>query len=154
MKEKKRFIDTTTGKIATGILGVFAPNIANLITGASSIQDVIANVTKSDLPAETKITLQKQLIIAQQTEEEELTKRAVADANSDSYLARNIRPATYIFFICLFSFSMVLDSFENIPFTITNAQLDVIQGTLFAMTGFYFGGRSLEKIVKAYKQTN
>lgn len=153
MKKKKPFFKTTVGRIASGILGVFAPNVAGLIDGTSSIQDVIANVTKSDLPAETKITLQKQLILAQQVEEEELTKRAVADAASDSKLAQNIRPATYIFFIGLFSFSMVLDSFEGIPFNITDAQLDVIQGTLFAMTGFYFGGRSLEKIMKAYKQT-
>lgn len=153
MAEKKKFKDTVVGKIATGLLSVINPSLGNLVTGASSIGDVIADITKGDLPPDTKIELQKQLILAQQNEEEEVTKRAVADANSDSKLAQNIRPLTYLFFIGLFSLSMVLDSFDDIPFTITEPQLDVIQGTLFAMTGFYFGGRSLEKIMKAYKQT-
>lgn len=151
---------TVVGKIlktALGVGGALIPGLKPIHDLAykegTTFSDVLTELTKADIPVDQKLAIQQQLIEAQQTEEEELTKRAIADAASDSKLARNIRPATYIFFIVLFSFSMVLDSFDSIPFNITNAQLEVIQGTLFAMTGFYFGGRSLEKIVKAYKET-
>ena len=154
MKTKKKFKDTVVGKIALGAVSIINPTLGNVLSGVTSIPEAIKQVTAADVPIDDKLKIQQLLIEAQETEERELTKRAVADAQSDSFLAQNIRPMTYLFFIGLFSFSMVLDSVISIPFHISDQQLDVIQGTLFAMTGFYFGGRSLEKIVKAYKQTN
>ncbi len=148
----KKFKDTTVGKILLGAANIINPTLGSVLSGVLSPSEALKEITKADISVEDKIKLQTVLIEAQQTEEQELTKRLVADAGSDSKLAQNIRPLTYLFFIGLFSFSMVLDSVETIPFMISDAQLDVIQGTLFAMTGFYFGGRSLEKIMKAYKQ--
>ena len=153
MSTNKKFKDTTVGKILLGAAGLVNPTLGNVLSGVLSPAEALQEISKSKLTTEDKIKLQTLLVEAQQTEEEEITKRAIADAQSDSKLAQNIRPLTYLFFIALFSFSMVLDSVETIPFDISDQQLDVIQGTLFAMTGFYFGGRSLEKIMKAYKQT-
>lgn len=151
---KKKFKETTVGKLLLGAAGVINPTLGSLLAGVTSPAEAFAEITKADVPVDDKLALQELLRQAQENEERELTKRAVADAQSDGWLPKNIRPLTYLFFIGLFSFSMVLDSVESIPFNITDVQLDVIQGTLFAMTGFYFGGRSLEKIVTAYKKTN
>ena len=103
MKTKKKFKDTVVGKIALGAVSIINPTLGNVLSGVTSIPEAIKEVTAADVPIDDKLKIQQLLIEAQETEERELTKRAVADAQSDSYLAQNIRPMTYLFFIGLFS---------------------------------------------------
>jgi uncharacterized membrane protein (DUF106 family) len=81
---------------------------------------------------------------ADTAEAQELTKRQEADMASDSWLAKNIRPMTLIAIIFgYFTFAMM--SAFDLDTNKTYVELLGQWGML--IMSFYFGGRTLEKIV-------
>jgi len=81
---------------------------------------------------------------ADTAEAQELTKRQEADMASDSWLAKNIRPMTLIAIIFgYFTFAMM--SAFNMDTNTKYVELLGQWGML--IMSFYFGGRTLEKIV-------
>lgn len=77
-------------------------------------------------------------------EQQELTKRQQADMLSDSWLSKNIRPMTLIA-ILLGYFTFAMMSAFNID---TNkAYVELLGQWGMLIMSFYFGGRTLEKIV-------
>ena len=82
------------------------------------------------------------------TESQELTKRLQADMTSDSWLSKNIRPMTLIvIFLGYFTFAMM--SAFGIDTNKEYVQLLGQWGML--IMSFYFGGRTLEKIMDSKK---
>ena len=78
------------------------------------------------------------------SESQEVTKRAVADMASDSWLSKNIRPMTLIAILMgYFTFAMM--SAFGIDTNKTYVELLGQWGML--IMSFYFGGRTLEKII-------
>jgi Holin of 3TMs, for gene-transfer release len=78
------------------------------------------------------------------SESQEVTKRAVADMASDSWLSKNIRPMTLIAILMgYFTFAMM--SAFGIDTNKTYVELLGQWGML--IMSFYFGGRTLEKIM-------
>ena len=79
------------------------------------------------------------------TEQQELSKRHLADMSSDSWLSKNIRPlslcalfAAYIMFALMSTFDMD-----------TNESYTMLLGQWGQLAfGFYFGSRGLEKIAE------
>jgi hypothetical protein len=89
---------------------------------------------------------------ADNVEAQELTKRAEADMRSDSWLSKNIRPMTLIFILAVYTVFAMMSAFGH------NANEEYV--TLLGQWGmlimsFYFGGRTLEKIIdmKARNET-
>ena len=83
-------------------------------------------------------------IAADTAEQQELTKRAQADMASDSWLAKNIRPMTLIAIISgyfIFAFMSAFDMDTNERYVELLGQWGML------IMSFYFGGRTLEKIV-------
>jgi len=79
-------------------------------------------------------------------QEKELTKRLEADMKSDSWLSKNIRPLTLIFVLLLYSAFSILDG--NIgEFNISDAYVALLGQWGMLIMSFYFGGRSVEKIM-------
>jgi hypothetical protein len=77
-------------------------------------------------------------------EAQELTKRAQADMASDSWLSKNIRPMTLIAIITgyfIFAFMSAFDMDTNERYVELLGQWGML------IMSFYFGGRTLEKIV-------
>ena len=77
-------------------------------------------------------------------EQQELTKRQQADMNSDSWLSKNIRPMTLIA-ILLGYFTFAMMSAFGIETNKSYVELLGQWGML--IMSFYFGGRTLEKIM-------
>lgn len=89
---------------------------------------------------------------ADMNEQDNLTKRAEADMRSDSWLSKNIRPMTLIFILAVYTVFAMMSAFGH------NANEEYV--TLLGQWGmlimsFYFGGRTLEKIIdmKARNET-
>ena len=87
---------------------------------------------------------------ADNIEAQELTKRLDADMGSDSWLSKNIRPMTLIFILVVYTVFAMMSAFGH------NANEEYV--TLLGQWGmlimsFYFGGRTLEKIL-AMKEKN
>jgi hypothetical protein len=81
---------------------------------------------------------------ADTAEAQELTKRAQADMASDSWLAKNIRPMTLIAIISGYFVFAMMSAFDMD----TNERYVELLGQWgMLIMSFYFGGRTLEKIV-------
>ena len=145
MSSKKPFKDTTVGQLLFGAASVINPTLGNILQGVASPQEAIAEITKSDAPAEDKIKLQ-QLIYEQQNKElEAITSRWKADSMSDSWMSKNVRPLVLVWCIIVFSFAGILDSVETIPFHINELWNDTFEKVMMAVVLAYFGGRTTEK---------
>ena len=88
---------------------------------------------------------------ADNIEAQELTKRQAADMNSDSWLSKNIRPMTLIVILAgYFVFAMMsafgLDANE--------AYVSLLGQWGMLIMSFYFGGRTLEKIMDMKAKKN
>ena len=78
------------------------------------------------------------------TEQNNLTDRLKADMGSDSWLSKNIRPMTLIFILLAYSTFAMMSAF-NLD---TNERYVELLGQWgMLIMSFYFGGRTLEKIM-------
>lgn len=81
---------------------------------------------------------------ADMQEQEELTKRQQADMASDSWLSKNIRPMTLIAILSgYFTFAM-MSAFDLDTHA---AYVELLGQWGMLIMSFYFGGRTLEKII-------
>ena len=109
---KKKFKDSTVGKLLLGAASVINPALGSVLSGVTSPKEAIAEITKADISLEDKIKLQ-QLIFDQQNKEiEAISTRWKADAASDSWLSKNVRPLVLVWCIVVFSFAGILDSVD------------------------------------------
>ena len=151
-KPKKKFAETTVGKLLFGAASLVNPTLGNLISGVSTPAEAIAAIGKSDVSSEEKIKLQ-QLIFEQQNKEmEAVTSRWQADSISDSWLSKNVRPLVLVWCIVIFSLAGILDSVESIPFHIGFTWNDTFEKVMMAVVLAYFGGRSSEKVTSIFKK--
>jgi|TARA_R100001460_G_scaffold69336_2_gene109954 hypothetical protein len=152
MPEKKKFKNTTVGKLLLGAAGMINPTLGSVLQGVTSPKDAIAAIGKSDVSNEDKIKLQ-QLIYEQQNKElESVTSRWQADAASDSWLSKNVRPLVLVWCIVIFSFAGILDSIDNVPFHINEVWNDTFEKVMMATVLAYFGGRTTEKATSMFKK--
>lgn len=151
-KPKKKFKDTTVGQLLFGAASVINPTLGNVLQGVTSPKDAIAAITKAEVSNDDKIKLQ-QIIYEQQNKEiEAITSRWQADASSDSWLSKNVRPLVLVWCIVIFSLAGILDSVESIPFQINSLWNDTFEKVMMAVVLAYFGGRTTEKATSIYKQ--
>ena len=89
MSDKKKFKETTVGKLLFGAASMINPTLGKVLNGVSSPQEALAQIGKAKISNEDKIKLQ-QLIYEQQNKEiESITSRWKADSISDSWLSKN-----------------------------------------------------------------
>ena len=82
---------------------------------------------------------------ADMNEQQELTKRVQADMMSDCWLSKNIRPMTLIFILVTYTVFAMMSAWD----IEVNTKYVELMGTWgMVIMSFYFGGRSLEKIVE------
>ena len=80
--------------------------------------------------------------------QEEVSNRWTSDMNSDSWLAKNIRPLVLIFLVISTILLIFIDA-GVIEFQVEGSWIDLLQLTLLTVIGAYFGGRSWEKVKKS-----
>ena len=149
---KKKFKDTTVGQLLFGAASVINPTLGNVLQGVTSPKEAIEAITKSDASLDDKIKLQ-QLIYDQQNKEiQSITSRWQADASSDSWLSKNVRPLVLVWCIVIFSLAGILDSIEDLPFHINTLWNDTFEKVMMSVILAYFGGRTTEKATKIFKK--
>lgn len=83
-----------------------------------------------------------------ETEQDNLTKRLQADMGSDSWLSKNIRPLTLIAILAgYFTFAMM----SAFNYDTNKAYVELLGQWGMLIMSFYFGGRTLEKIISMKK---
>jgi hypothetical protein len=132
---KKKFAETRIGKflknVAPKILSIVGDVIPSvgILGKAKDLIQKDSNISKEDKDIALK------LLEIDVMEMQEVTKRWESDMASDSWLSKNVRPLTLVFF----SLSYVIGWFLEYP-------LDSITGLLSLIVAAYFGSRGFEKI--------
>ena len=81
---------------------------------------------------------------ADMNEQDNLTKRVEADMKSDSWLSKNIRPMTLIFILVTYTVFGMMSAWE---IEVNNNYVELLGQWGMLIMSFYFGGRTLEKIM-------
>jgi len=85
---------------------------------------------------------------ADMNEQDNLTKRAEADMASDSWLSKNIRPMTLIFILFVYT---TFAGMSAADIEVNNNYVELLGQWGMLIMSFYFGGRTLEKIMDMKK---
>jgi uncharacterized membrane protein (DUF106 family) len=123
--------------------------IDDIIGVGMKILDKVIPDPQAKAEAQAKlIELQQQGRLAElqadTAEAQELTKRAQSDMASDSWLSKNIRPMALIAILAgyfIFAFMSAFDMDTNTKYVELLGQWGML------IMSFYFGGRTLEKII-------
>jgi uncharacterized membrane protein (DUF106 family) len=86
---------------------------------------------------------------ADNIEAQELTKRQQADMMSDSWLSKNIRPMTLIFILITYTTFGMMSAWD---IEVNNNYVELLGQWGMLIMSFYFGGRTLEKIMEMKKK--
>jgi uncharacterized membrane protein (DUF106 family) len=78
------------------------------------------------------------------TEQHELTERLKADMGSDSWLSKNIRPMTLVFILITYTAFGLMSAWD---IEVNNNYVELLGQWGMLIMSFYFGGRTLEKII-------
>ena len=124
---------------------IFSGGTKDLVEGVGNVIDDLHTSKEEKLAARLKM---KELISNHKVEmEKQITDRWKADMQSDSWLAKNIRPMTLAFLVVSTVLMIFIDG-GMINFTVETKWTDLLQIVLITVIGAYFGGRSLEKVKK------
>ena len=78
------------------------------------------------------------------SEQQELTKRLQADMMSDSWMSKNIRPMTLVFILITYTTFGMMSAWD---IEVNNNYVELLGQWGMLIMSFYFGGRTLEKIM-------
>ncbi len=126
-----------------------APWLTKIFGGLLGKADKIIDnvVTSNEEKVILKNELEELLIKSQQSIDENVTKRWVADMSSDSWLSKNVRPLVLMFLVFCTVLMVFIDA-GSIDFNVEDKWTDLLQIVLITVIGAYFGGRSVEKVGK------
>lgn len=129
----------------------------------TAVLDIGMKVLDKFIPdPEAKAKAQKELLEMQQQgrlaelnadniEAQELTKRQQADMTSDSWLSKNIRPMTLIFILFAYFLFAMMSAFGM---EANQKYVELLGQWGMLIMSFYFGGRTLEKIMDMKAKQN
>ena len=78
------------------------------------------------------------------SEQHDLTSRLQADMGSDSWLSKNIRPLTLVFILVTYTVFGLMSAWDV---EVNNNYVELLGQWGMLIMSFYFGGRTLEKIM-------
>ena len=118
--------------------GLDISSVTNAILGSSEL-------TETD--KETALAL----LELDKAELHEISERWKADATSDSWLSKNVRPIIVLYLLFITSLFCLLDSIDN-NFTVRDNWIELLSYLLGITIFAYFGSRGGEKIMKIIKR--
>jgi len=125
-------------------------SIADYITAASP--ENLAELKKID--NDFDVQMKQMDVDILKIESESVTTRHKTDMVSDSWLSKNVRPMALVFLTIttmILAYFSVFSSLTELQIRTLDMWLGVLLPLLLTCYGFYFGGRSLEKVKLAKK---
>ncbi len=130
---------------------IFSSGASKLVESVGTAIDSL--VTSDEERLQLKNELEAQInrfkevqLQAQAQHDKELTARLKLD--NENLITRLVRPISFLFILFLFALIVLFDG-NIFDFKVNAEYIPVIQSLLLTMIGFYFGGRSFEKVTKA-----
>ena len=144
---RKKFKDTTLGRILIGAAGVISPGLGEVLAGTETVSGALKTIRDSDISPEDKAKLEALYIEQQITEDQEITKRWTSD-NTAGTITRYVRPMTAILLTVLMLLFTWLDSADAYAFHVEEKWTSFWGIAYLTVIGAYFGGKSMEKTFK------
>jgi hypothetical protein len=134
------------------VLGVYGDNMlplgALLNIGGKILDKVFPDPAQAEQAKLKLLEMQQNgelaKIAADTAEQQELTARLQADMTSDSWLSKNIRPMTLVFILVVYTSFAGLSAAD---IEVNNNYVELLGQWGMLIMSFYFGGRTLEKIM-------
>ena len=142
----KGIAPTLATAVAGPLGGAAVTALANKF-GVSDSVDAVAKAIAGDPQAAQKLAEME--LEYYKIEQNNLTDRLKADMASDSWLSKNIRPATLIFLLLAYSGFAVASIFG---WETRGAYVELLGQWGMLVMSFYFGGRTMEKIADKVKK--
>ena len=142
----KGIAPTLATAVAGPLGGAAVTALANKF-GVSDSIDAVAKAIVGDPQAAQKLAEME--LEYYKIEQNNLTERLKADMGSDSWLSKNIRPATLIFLLLAYSGFAVASIFG---WETRGAYVELLGQWGMLVMSFYFGGRTMEKIADKVKK--
>ena len=142
----KGIAPTLATAVAGPLGGAAVTALANKF-GVSDSVDAVAKAIAGDPQAAQKLAEIE--LEYYKIEQNNLTDRLKADMASDSWLSKNIRPATLIFLLLAYSGFAVASIFG---WETRGAYVELLGQWGMLVMSFYFGGRTMEKIADKVKK--
>jgi hypothetical protein len=136
-KGKKKFKDTQVGQFLLNKI----PNVVAKIADDTVVGNVIEAIIGGSEMSETDKAVALEKLRIERAEIDGITKRWVADSNSQSWLARNVRPLT----LATLTIAYIVGWFLGLDTTDTSGLLT------WVLCG-YFGARTADKIGVNFKK--
>jgi hypothetical protein len=146
MNELLNILKGVAPGLATAVAGPLGGAAVSAIASKLGVADSVESVAKAiagDPAAAAK--LQELELEFYKTEQNNLTSRHDADMKSDSWLSKNIRPMTLIYLLLAYSGFAVASIFG---YETRGAYVELLGQWGMLVMSFYFGGRTLEKVMK------
>ena len=121
--------------IGTKLIDKLIPDPAQKAEAQMKLAELAQNGELAKMANETELY---------KAEQENITARQQADMASDSWLSKNIRPMTLIYILISYLLLAVLDASV---LDIADAFVELLGQWGMLVMSFYFGGRTLEKIM-------
>jgi hypothetical protein len=135
-KKRKKFKETKVGQFLLGKSGLFQ-NLAEVIPDRGLLGALKGLIVQDNTLSQQDKDIALEMLKLEEAEMLAVTRRWEADAMSDSWLSKNVRPLTLVFLTLVYTAGFFLDY-----------ELDNINQILLLIIGAYFGGRSFEKARK------
>jgi len=142
---KKKIKDTKLGQWLKDKAPNVLDTVADLLPDSGGL-GVVKNLLDKEPgidPAEAQAKIDAEVKF-----QENVTERWKADMGSDVKLAKLIRPVTLIALMSMFMVTMMIDSMDNVAFTVKDSYVDLLQILMLTAFGAYFAGRTIEKAKK------
>jgi hypothetical protein len=135
-------IAPTVATMVAGPLGGAAVSALAAKFGVSDSVEAVAKAIAGDPQAAQK--LQELELEFYKVEQNNLTDRLKADMGSDSWLSKNIRPMTLVFILITYTLFAMMSAWD---IEVNNNYVELLGQWGMLIMSFYFGGRTLEKIM-------
>ena len=129
-------------------MSAFLNFLGGLVSPVTNLIDSL--VTTDDEKAKARATLTKILLDADQALDKSVTERHKSDMTSDSWLSKNIRPAS-LAFSTVATFLLVYYTIFILPkedIVLLETWINLLTTILTTQYIFYFGSRGFEKVSK------
>lgn len=143
--DKKKFKDTKVGQWLQTKAPAVLDGVSELTPDAGLLGVVADALRGQQMPEEDMLEFEKLAKEAEMEAQRQVTARWEADTKTAYWLPNNIRPVSMITLMVSTLVFIALDSFDEVPFTLSEGHLDLLQYLGMTVFGAYFAGRSWEK---------
>ncbi len=143
-RPRKKFGQTTVGKILKGAVGLVNPTLGSLIQGEMSVEEVISSIKNADAPVEDKIKAQEMILEAYEAEVQDRAsarqrEMAAIQAGSNDILFKTVGWGITLSFVAVVAGAIGLWQIPEESQRLFDMGFGAVVAAFTQVIGYYFG---------------